>query len=145
MLERVESMFDNMLSMMKKLKKASYEKNMKEFRANYGHYFEEMTNCVEQREDKESAAKEVGESFVKAIDDAYAVKGKFKSHTEANLNLFLIYYVFPAILLTENPYAETVANGIRDAWRIKTKNDKFQYADYNKIYSSFREKIFGIF
>ena len=112
MLEQVESMFDNMINMMKKLKKVSYEKNMKEFRASHGHYFEEMINYVEQHKDKEVAAREVGELFVKAVGDAYAVKGKFKSHTEANLNLFLIYYVFPAVLLTENPYAEAIADGI---------------------------------
>ncbi len=39
MLEGVEKIFDGMQAKMKKLKKASYEKNMVEFRENHGHYF----------------------------------------------------------------------------------------------------------
>ena len=145
MLEKSESMFDNMLDMMKKLKKTSYKTNMKGFIKDYGHFFDEMTEYVKNSSDQEIAAQEVANIFVKTVISTYSIKGKLKAHMEANLNLFMIYYVFPAILLTEKKSKSVVADTIRDVWRIETKNKKFQYADYDKIYNSFREKIFGIF
>ena len=58
MLERMETMFDGMSDMMKRLKKASYEKNMRSFRAQNEHYFLEMTDLVRDAADaeKEQAA-----------------------------------------------------------------------------------------
>ena len=61
------------------------------------------------------------------------------------MNFFMIYYVFPAILLEESEVNDLIAGSIRNAWEAKFKDSKIQYADYDKIYHAFREKIFGIF
>ncbi|MCI8774360.1 MAG: hypothetical protein HFI50_10620 [Lachnospiraceae bacterium] len=145
MLENVGSMFDGMLDMMKKLKKASYEKNMQEFRERNGHFFQEMMQYVGQKEDKEAAAKEVADVFTDAVKETFSVRGKIKSRTQIDMNFFMIYYVFPAILLEESEVNDLIAGSIRDAWEAKFKDSKIQYADYDRIYGAFREKIFGIF
>lgn len=145
MLNQVETMFDNMLIMMKKLKKASYEKNMKDFRRNYGHFFEEMTQYVEAAQDKEAAAKEVAVVFAEAVNEKFSVKGKIRPRTQADLNFFMIYYVFPAVLLTESENRDLIAKNIRDEWASKFKDSNIGYTDYDKIYGGFREKILGIF
>lgn len=145
MLENVGSMFDGMLDMMKKLKKASYEKHMKEFRERNGHFFREMVQYVEGREDRETAAKEVADVFTDAVKETFSIRGKIKARTQVDMNFFMIYYVFPAILLEESEVNDLIAGSIRDAWEAKFKDSKIQYADYDKIYNNFREKIFGIF
>lgn len=144
MLDQVESIFDNMLDMMKKLKKTSYEVNMKTFREVHGHYFEEMTQYVEKSKDREAAAAEVAQVFIDAVTKRFSVKGKIRSRTQADLNFFMIYYFFPALLLTENEARDLVARSIRDKWASSFKESNINYADYDKIYSGFREKIFGI-
>lgn len=148
MLEQVETMFDGMLDMMKKLKKASYEKHMKAFRERNGHFFTEMIQYVEEKEgmpEKEAAAREVADVFADAVQKNFSVKGKIRPRTQIDLNFFMIYYVFPALLLTEGENQELIADSIRDKWGEKFKDSKIQYADYDKIYGAFREKIFGIF
>lgn len=145
MLDQVETIFDGMVDMMKKLKKSSYEKNMAAFRARNGHFFQEMIQYVEETEGKDNAAKEIADIFVSAVEERFSVKGKMKSRTQADLNFFMIYYVFPAILLVESGYSDLVAANIRDMWRNRFKNSNIDYADYDRIYSTFREKIFGIF
>lgn len=145
MLENVESIFDGMSDMMKKLKKASYEKNMKGFREKNGHFFEEMASYVEGAQDKEAAAKEVAHVFTDAVKEEFSVKGKIKSRTQADLNFFMIYYVFPAILMTQSEEKDLIAGNIRDEWAVKFRDSKIQYADYDRIYGAFREKIFGLF
>lgn len=145
MLEGVEKIFENMQAMMKKLKKASYEKNMAEFRERHGHYFSEMMDYMEQAENKEGAAGEIASDFVDRVEKNYAVKGKINGRVQADLNFFMIYYTFPAILMTGSGYAKMVADAVCGEWGNRFKNSKIGYADYDTIYSGFREKILGIF
>ena len=145
MLNQVETMFDNMLDMMKKLKKATYEKHMKDFLDKNGHFFTEMAQHVEAAEDKDAAAKEVAVVFTEAVNKKFSVKGKIRPRTQADLNFFMIYYVFPAVLLAESEDKDLIAKNIRDEWAAKFKDSNIAYADYDKIYGGFRQEIFGIF
>lgn len=145
MLNHVETIYDNMTGMMKKLKKASYCKNMEAFQEKNGHFFQEMIQYTEKSGDKETAAREIAERFTDAVWDSFSKNGKIRSITQADLNLFTIYYVFPAILLTGSDDATMIADHIRDAWTAKFKDSNIQYMDYDKIYESFQEKIFGSF
>lgn len=147
MLDHVEKIFADMKPMMKKLKKASYKVNMEAFIENHGHYFREMTEYMENASDKETAAKELEVDFTDKVYDAYVSpkKGKIDSAVQTDLNFFMIYYVFPAILLTEHDDAKLIADHLCSRWGEKFKNSKIQYTDYDSLYVSFREKIFGIF
>lgn len=145
MLDHAETMFDGMRDMMKKLKKASYQKNMEIFREKNGHFFQEMVDYTQQSEDKESAALDIAGRFTDAVWNGFSKNGKIPSLTQLDLNLFAIYYVFPAILLTGSNDAPLIADHIRDAWAARFKDSNIQYADYDTIYEGFREKIFGLF
>lgn len=144
MLDHVEMMFDGMEYMMDNLRKPSYQKNMEMFREKNGHFFREMIHYVEQSTDKEAAAKEIAYCITDAVNNSFSKRGKIRSRTQVDLNLFMIYYVFPAILLTESEDATLIADNIRDAWAAKFKDSNIQYTDYNRIYESFQNKIFGI-
>ena len=144
MLDHVETIFDNMTGMIRKLKKASYRKNMEIFQEKNGYFFREMVQYTEQSEDKETAAREIAERFTGAVWDGFSKRGKMNSLTQMDLNLFMIYYVFPAILLTEDEDAVLIADRIRDTWAAKFKDSNIQYVDYDKIYESFQVKLFGI-
>lgn len=145
MLENVASMFDNMPDMLKKLKKKTYEQRMKEFRAKHAPCMEEMTSYVDKAENKEQAAQKVADSFVSHVHSCFEVKGKIKSRTQADMNFMMIYFVFPAILMTEHENAGLIADTICSTWGNSFKDSKIGYTTYEKLYESFREKIFGIF
>ena len=147
MLENIASMFDNMKEMMKKLKKKSYEINMGQFLETNGHYFDEMTAYVDAAEDKECAAKEIAVCFVDSVEERFASgkKNKIASYQQADLNMFAVYFVFPALLKTEHTEAKTIADAICEEWSARFKDAKIGYTDYDTLYASFREKIFGIF
>lgn len=140
-------MFDNMEPMLKRLKKNSYEMNMKTFRQTYGHYFQEMIEYTEQSKDQEQAARTIGNEFAGKVKERFqsSKNGKIKSYVQADINFFMIYYVFPALLLTGHESAKTTADGICAAWGEHFKDGHINYTDYDTLYNSFREKIFGIF
>lgn len=145
MLDNIETIFDNMAGMMKKLKKVSYRKNMEAFQERNGHFFQEMIQYTKQSADKEAAAEKIAERFTGAVWDSFSKNGKIRPVTQVDLNLFVIYYVFPSILMTGSDDATLIADHIRDAWSAKFKNSNIQYTDYDKIYNSFNEKFLGMF
>lgn len=146
MLQGIETIFENKEKMLGHLKKKSYEANTENFISKNGHYFREMAEYVDQAEDKEAAAAEIGECFAKAVQETFSnKKGRVDSRTQVDLNFFMIYYVFPTILSLENEDARLIAEGIRKAWGKSFAESDIQYTDYDTLYGSFREKIFGIF
>lgn len=145
MLEQVVTIFDGMQGMMKKLKKASYEVNMQEFRRKNEHFLTEMIEYVERAEDKAEAAEEIARIFVEDVKKEFTVNGRIKGTVQADLNFFMIYYVFPAILMTESNQAKLLADSLCSAWGNTFKDSKIGYTDYDTLYKSFKEKIFGIF
>ncbi len=145
MLDHVEMMFDKMTEKLQNLKKASYQKNMEAFRQQNGHFLEEMTAYTRQGADREAAAGEVAARFVDAVEGAFAKKGKIKPRTQADLNLFMVYYVFPALLLTGSGEAPLVAERLRETWAARFRNGNIRYETYDEICGAFQEKIMGIF
>ena len=145
MLDHVEIIFDNMPEMLKRLKKASYAERMEKFRSEHGHFFREMTDTVELAEDKDAAAAEMAGALVGAAQERFTVRGKIKSRIQADMNFFMIYYVFPAILMTRSACADQVAKAVRDQWSRSFKNSDIGYTDYDSLLGAFNEKIFGLF
>lgn len=146
MLEGLENIFNKNEEMLKRLKKEIFEKNTKAFIEENGHYFEEIQEYMEEAKEKERAAEEIGKCFVQAVKNKFSNKrGKIDSHTQANLNFFMIYYVFPAILSMETEEPELVAKEICNIWSKSFKDSNIQYADYDTLYGAFRKKIFGVF
>lgn len=146
MLKNLETMFENVDDMIRNLKKKSYEMNMTQFLEKNGHFFQEMTDYVDASEDKQDAAaelaKRVGESVEKRFSQG--IRRKIPSHVQADVNFFMIYYVFPALLKTEHAQCRLIADSICTEWKKRFKRSAIGYTDYDSLYESFREKAFGI-
>ena len=144
MLQQVEAVFEDMAPMLKGLKKKNYEANMKAFREKNNEFFFGM---VEQLnfENKEAVAKHLSNSFVNAVKQIFEKRGKIKGRLQMDLNFFMIYYVFPAILMTQSDDAKLMADTLCETWGSSFKDSKIGYTEYDKLYESFKEKIFGIF
>jgi hypothetical protein len=125
------------------LKKASYQRNMDAFLEKHGHYFREMTDYIEQASDGQQAAEQVSEIFCDAVEQQYAKRGRIRSNTQIDLNFFMIYYVFPAILKTESVQATLLADTLCELWGARFRDSKISYADYDKLYDGFQDKILG--
>ena len=143
--EHVEEIFTDLELMLKKLKKLSYEQNMKKFREEQGYLIDEMISSVKGAPDTKAAADEVGRSFAQGAFEAFNKGGKMNGRKQADLNFFMIYYVFPAILLTDEECAPALCDSIRDKWNERFSGTNINYTTYDRLYSTFRNKIFGIF
>ena len=142
MLDNILEMFENHNSMMGRLKKATYKKNMYDFRVNFGADFQNMLETIADSEDKEATAQSISEEFTNKVYDIYSTNGKMKAAKRADLSFFMIYYVFPAILLAQNEYSTLFCDHLRDTWNAKF-HEKIGYTDYDSLYDGFRDKLFG--
>lgn len=144
MLQQVEAVFENMAPMLKGLKKKTYEANMKAFREKNNEFFFGMMDQLKIG-NKEAIAKHLSNSFVAAVKQIFEKRGKIKGNLQMDLNFFMIYYVFPAILMTQSDDAKLMADTLCETWGNSFKDSKIGYTEYDKLYESFKEKIFGIF
>ena len=144
MLQQVETIFEDMAPMLKGLKKKTYEANMKTFREKNNEFFFNMMDQLKMG-NKEAIAKHLSNSFVAAVKQIFEKRGKIKGSLQMDLNFFIIYYVFPSILMTQSDDAKLMADTLCETWGNSFKNAKIGYTDYDKLYESFKEKIFGLF
>ena len=144
MLQQVEAVFEDMAPMLKGLKKKTYEANMKAFREKNNEFFFSMMDQLKIG-NKEAIAKHLSNSFVAAVKQIFEKRGKIKGNLQMDLNFFMIYYVFPAILMTQSDDAKLMADTLCETWGNSFKDSKIGYTEYDKLYESFKEKIFGIF
>ena len=144
MLQQVEAVFEDMAPMLKGLKKKTYEANMKAFREKNNDFFFSMMDQLKIG-NKEAIAKHLSNSFVAAVKQIFEKRGKIKGNLQMDLNFFMIYYVFPAILMTQSDDAKLMADTLCETWGNSFKDSKIGYTEYDKLYESFKEKIFGIF
>ncbi len=146
MLERAEGLFDNMEAMMDRIKKKVYKERMEVFQKENADTLKEMTDYVENAEDQQAASAEVAAVFADRVEARFAKKGKISGRAQMDINLYMIYFIFPAILLTKSECAEMLADAIRDEWRGRFRDSaQINYATYEEIYGNFKDKFLGIF
>lgn len=148
MLEQAGTMFDNMEAMMYRIKKKVYAERMEQFQEKNRALLAQMLGFVEQAEEekRDEAAAQVAKAFADAVEARFAKRGKISGRSQMDINLFMIYYVFPAILLTKSECAVPLADAIRDEWRGRFRDSaQIGYTTYEEISSTFQEKFLGLF
>lgn len=146
MLEQAGAMFDNMEAMMYRLKKKVYRERMEKFREKNGAVLTEMTDFAEQAKDRDEAVVQVAKALADAVEARFAKRGKISGRSQMDINLFMIYFVFPAILLTQSECAVPLADAIRDEWRERFRDSgQLGYTTYEEISNTFQERFLGLF
>ena len=156
MLEQAGAMFDDMAGMLSRIRKKIYGERMAYFRQKNELILTEMVRFVEQAgvqkeeeaqaQKQREAAAQVAKALADAVEARFAKRGKINGRIGMDINLMMIYYVFPAILLTESECAVPLADAIRDEWRGRFRDSgQIGYTTYEELSNTFQEKILGMF
>ncbi len=146
MSSEISCIFEDMPRMFRKLKKETYEVYFSEFTDSNEHFFIEMIEKIDSDEDKDGVSIKLSEDFVNAIHDKFKNKKDIVPKSlQANLNVFMVYYVFPMILKCEGQSNNLLADKILESWRNRFIDSNISFAPYEEIRDNFRDKIFGIF
>ena len=145
MLDGTLQMFANYKLKLRKLKKKTYEDRFAEFCEENGSNIDAMLVYVRGREDKSVAAGEVANIVAENVCAEYGRGGRLIGGVKTDISLYMIYFLFPSLLKTEDENASLLCDAIRDEWRIRTKNPAYNYTTYDELHETFQEKIFGVF
>ncbi len=145
MFDNAASMFEGYKTKLKKIKKKTYEERFDAFFSTNRSCLEDMALYVKGRDDADTAAAEVANIFAENVFAEYGRNGKIAGSEKMDLSLFMIYYVFPAMLKLDDPNSTRICDAIRDEWRKRTDNPTFDYTTYEDLHGSFQEKLFGLF
>ena len=145
MLDGTIQMFANYKLKLKKIKTKTYEERFAGFVEENKSCIDAMLVYVRGRVDKENAAKEVANIVAENVCAEYGWRGRIIGGAKADLSLYMIYFLFPALLKTEDENAVLLCESIRDEWRIRTKNPLFDFTTYEELHDTFQEKLFGVF
>lgn len=132
----VKDIFSDYEYMLKKFRKNDYIKNMSLFRDKWGELIAETVD----RDNYD----DISEKFVSKVIEIYTRWGRLGKTRKMDLGLFMIYFIFPSILLTEKETAKELCDTLLDKWNEKLGTN-VEYIPYDEIVSSFNDKMFGIF
>ncbi len=145
MFEQAAGMFDDMERMLDHIKRKVYRERMELFQKKNAQLLSEMTGFVEQAKDRDEAAAQAAKALADAVEARFARHRRISGRTQMDINLMMIYFVFPAILLTGSECAVPLADALRDEWRGRFRDSaQLDYITYEKLVTTFKEELFGI-
>ena len=145
MLDETIKLFLNYRLKLKKLKKKEYEERFDAFMNGNKSVINTVLMYVKGRDDREAAAGEVASIIIENLYGEFGKWGRLSGGVRSDLSLYMIYFIFPAFIKTEDENAEIICDAIRDEWRSRTKNYSYDYTTYEELHDSFQEKLFGVF
>lgn len=145
MFDATEKMFGKFQLRLGKVKKKDYERIFEGFMGDNRELLCEMLQYISARDDKQEAASEVAKIVYDNMTVQYGKRGKLPKGITIDMSIYLIYYMFPAILKLEDENSKILADALRDEWRVRTKNELFDYTTYEEVHKGFKEKLFGFF
>ncbi len=136
---RFAEMYTDVNAMLKGINKKSYVAQMKYFRETYGPVLDMLLDAAERDGPRATAAQ-----LVESVQEAFSTKGKIPAYVQADLNVFTVYYVMPALALTEKPLHSELIDAICAVWEKTFRRGKIGYASYETISDSFQRSFLGI-
>lgn len=134
--KNVKQMFSDCNYFLKKFNDEDYKYNMKLFREKWNKTFVET--IVLRNYEADSL------SFVSQVKTLYTRFGKVNKSRKQDLSLFMIYFVFPAILLTDEAEAKELCDVLLMTWNKEMGTD-ISYTNYDDILANFNDRMFGMF
>lgn len=131
----VKEIFSDCSYFLKRFDDENYKYNMELFRKKWNGTF--VDTILANNYDADSA------SFVSQVKVLYTRFGKLKQSRRQELGLFMIYYVFPAIILTECENAGSLCDVLLASWNKEMETD-ITYMNYEEILATFNDKLLGM-
>ncbi len=139
------NIFEDMELLIKNPNKVTYDLYFQKFCEKNNSFFNLMLSDIENSTNKEEASSDVSNRFIEAIRSVYGnKKGVIKGYHLVDINMFMIQYVFPAILKLDSEYNSLLVENICENWSSTFKGSKLQHTTYETIFNGLKNKFMGI-
>lgn len=146
---QVNELFENREYYLQRFNKKQYAETFEEYEAVFRKFDKVCETYYEECGDVEKVCEKVAD-VICAYVLQLAAEQKFKNaRSEAEwteeINLFVVTYLFPAILECRNDYYKQLTKAIEKKWSKTFKGYKIKAGTFETINSGFQKKAFGLF
>ena len=141
--ERTASLFDDADKVIKGFNRDSYADSFDQYLAKHTELLKALRKSMEASSGPDQTAEEIADIIVSRAEDALdSQNGKrAKENARLTLNMYMVTFVFPAILSLENGKYKDLADVIGRKWSEHFKNSPIQAADFDSLNKGFRRKL----
>ncbi len=146
---QVNELFENREYYLQRFNKKHYAESFEEYEKTFCEFDKICAENYEEHGDINRLCTEVADAicvYVKDLAVAQCFKNaRQESEWQEQMNLFVVTYLFPAILECRNDYYKQLAKVIEKKWAKTFKGYKIKAGTFETINSGFQKKAFGLF
>lgn len=146
---QVNELFENREYYLQRFNKKDYPETFEEYEKMFRGFDQACAKHYEENGDADMLCTEVAEdvcAYVKGLAAAQRFQNaRQESEWQEQMNLFVVTYLFPAILECRNDYYKQLAKAIEKKWAKTFKGYKIKAGTFETINSGFQKKAFGLF
>ena len=146
---QVNELFDNREYYLQRFNKKEYPETFEEYEQVFRRFDKLCMKCYEEHQDAEKLCKEAAEAICSYVQECKMCESFKNAVQEAQwqeqMNLFVVTYLFPAVLECRNDYYKQLAGAIEKCWAKTFKGYKIKAGTFETINSGFQKKAFGLF
>ena len=131
----INKIFEGLEPFSKISTKKEYENRMNTFLSERYVYLKDLVGAAD--------VLAASEEFCDGVHEEFKKFGKVRLGNLMNLNYFLIYYIFPAILKNEGERATAICDALKNVWNSRFKCN-INYTDYDSLMAGFQNRILGV-
>lgn len=144
MIENTEALFYGSEGIIQVKSKKEYEGAMEFFKNHGAVEMDKILGAIDEATDKDAACAEFAQELVEKVKETFSKRGKIKMGRQMEINLYMVYYIFPYILMAEKDYSQGLCDKLQEVWAKSFKNSDIKYATYDSILGGFQTRILGI-
>ncbi len=141
--ESAASLFDNADKVIKGFNRDSYTDSFEQYLAKHTELLKALRKSMDASSGPDQTAEEIAGIIVSraeaALDDQNGKRAK--ENMRLTFNMYMVTFVFPAILSLENGKYRDLTDVISRKWSEHFKNSPIQAADFDSLNKGFRRKL----
>nr|MBQ8252723.1 hypothetical protein [Lachnospiraceae bacterium] len=146
---QVNELFENREYYLQRFNKKLYGETFEEYEQTFRSFDKLCMKHYENHGDVKLLCDSVAEAvcdYVSGMKEAQMFKNAMQeAQWQEEMNLFVVTYLFPAILECRNDYYKQMAKTIEKKWAGTFKGYKIKAGTFETINSGFQKKAFGLF
>ena len=136
-------LFDNAEKVIKGFNRDGYADNFDQYLVKHAELLKTLRKCMEESPEPGQAAEEIADIIVargEAVQDSLNGK-RAKENMRLTMNMYMVTFVFPAILSLDNGKYTDLTDAISRKWSGHFKNSPIQATDFDSLNKGFRRKL----
>ena len=138
----IQNLFDNAEKAVKKFNRDTYSGSFEQYCAEKKDFLKLLGNLMNESPDRQETVKAIADTVVESAKQIADAQSKInRQGFQMSLNMYMVTFVFPAILSIQEGKLTDLTDEICSKWAETFKGSNIQAADFHTLNGGFRRKL----